>query len=84
MLGQIVAMLRSVLVQAAGGAAGGLLSSVLFAWVRVRCISTSLDGGHGMLSMVPYLAWVLVLVPPLLMGMGKPERTAVRSGAWVC
>jgi len=74
-LGQIAAMLRSVLVgNLLVGLLLGLLSSVLFALVKVPYFYI-LGMVSGLLSMVPYLGVVLALLPPALMGLGKLTGT---------
>ena len=76
-LGQIAAMFRSVLIgNLLVGLLMGLLSSVLFALVRVPYFYV-IGMLSGMLSMVPYLGVVLALLPPLLMGIGRLSGTGM-------
>ena len=76
-LGQIAAMLRSVLIgNVLIGLLIGVISSILFATIHVPYFYI-IGMLSGMLSMVPYLGVVLALVPPLLIGAGKLSGTGL-------
>lgn len=76
-MGQIAAMMRSVLVgNLVVGLLIGVLSSVLFALVGVPYFYI-LGFVSGLLSMVPYLGSVLAVLPPLLLGLGQMTGSGV-------